>query len=209
MRSISRGLPKQPKVKEHLAAMPWTDVPGFVANMETVLTASETVRLAIEFVILTAVRSGEVRGAQWSEFHIEKKTWTIPADRMKAGRAHRVPLSDRAIEIVNRMSELRRTTAADAHVFEGQRPGRPLSDMTFSMPIRRAGLPITVHGFRSAFRDWCAEATNTPREVAEACLAHVVRNAVEASYARTDHFDRRRVVMDSWAAFCAGATNTT
>ena len=123
---------------------------------------------------------------------------------MKAGRAHRVPLSNRAVDILDRMVELRRTDAADGLVFEGQRPGRPLSDMTLTMPIRRAKLPITVHGFRSSFRDWCAEATDTPREIAEACLAHVVRNAVEASYARTDHFDRRRIVMDAWAAFCIG-----
>jgi integrase len=204
LRSIARGLPKQPKVKEHLAAMPWAEVPDFIANVENILKASETVRLAIEFVILTAVRSGEVRMARWTEFDIDNKMWTIPAERMKAGRAHRVPLSNRAVDILDRMVELRRTDAADGLVFEGQRPGRPLSDMTLTMPIRRAKLPITVHGFRSSFRDWCAEATDTPREIAEACLAHVVRNAVEASYARTDHFDRRRIVMDAWAAFCIG-----
>ena len=93
-------------------------------------------------------------------------------------------------------------------MFEGQKLDRPLSDMTLTMPIRRAELPITVHGFRSSFRDWCAEATNTPREVAEACLAHTVRNEVEAAYARTDHYDKRRVLMDSWAAFCTGADAT-
>ena len=204
LRSISRGLPKQPKVKQHLAAMPWREVPDFIANMGDVLKASEAVRSAIEFLILTAARSGEVRGATWSEFDLKARAWTIPAERMKAGRAHRIPLSGRAVEILEHMITFRRTDKPNAFVFEGQKPDRPLSDMTLTMPIRRAGLPVTVHGFRSAFRDWCAEATSTPREVAEACLAHVLRDAVEAAYARTDHFDKRRGVMDVWAAFCSG-----
>ena len=209
LRSITRGLPKQPKIKNHLAAMPWRDVPDFVSNMDNILKVSEPVRLAIEFVILTAARSGEVRGARWSEFDLEARMWSISAERMKAGRLHRIPLSGRAVEILDHMRTLRRTDDPDGFVFEGQKPGRPLSDMTLTMPIRRAKLPITIHGFRSAFRDWCAEATSTPREVAEACLAHVVRNAVEASYARTDHFDRRCVVMDKWAAYCRQKTETT
>ena len=121
---------------------------------------------------------------------------------MKAGRAHRVPLSDRALEILQHMRKVRRTTDPSSFIFEGQKIGRPLSDMTLTMPIRRAKLQITIHGFRSTFRDWCAEATNTPREVAEACLAHVVRNAVEAAYARTDHFEQRRDVMDAWESHC-------
>jgi len=208
LRSISRGLPKQPKIKEHLAAMPWRDVPSFIANMNEILKASEPVRLAIEFLILTAARSGEVRGARWSEIDLETKAWLIPANRMKAGRSHRIPLSDRTVWILERMAELRRTDNSSGMVFEGQKPGRPLSDMTLTMPIRRAALPITVHGFRSSFRDWCAEATSTPREIAEAALAHVVRNAVEASYARTDHFDKRRVVMDAWAAYCIGTNKS-
>jgi integrase len=205
LRSVSRGLPKQPKIKGHFAAMPWQEVPRFIANMDDTLNATEPVLLAIEFLILTAARSGEVRGAVWSEFNLEDQIWLIPAERMKGGRAHRVPLSGRTIEILGRMDSFRRTSEADEYVFEGQKQGRPLSDMTLTMPIRRAKLPITIHGFRSAFRDWCAEATATPREVAEACLAHVVRNAVEAAYARTDHLDRRRVVMDAWAAYCTGA----
>jgi integrase len=206
LRSISRGLPKQPKIKGHFAAMPWQEVPNFITNLGDALNATEPVLLAIEFLILTAARSGEVRGAVWSEFDLDNKIWLIPAERMKGGRAHRVPLSVRAIEILGLMGNFRRTTGTEAYVFEGQKQGRPLSDMTLTMPIRRAGLPITVHGFRSAFRDWCAEATATPREVAEACLAHVVRNAVEAAYARTDHLDKRRIVMDDWAAYCAGTS---
>ena len=209
LRSISRGLPKQPKIRAHFAAKPWQEVPEFIADMVEILKASEPVRLALEFLILTAARSGEVRGARWSEFDLQAKAWSIPANRMKGGRAHRVPLSDRAVEILERMKDFRRTDEPGAHVFEGQKPGRPLSDMTLTMPIRRAGLPITVHGFRSAFRDWCAEATNTPREVAEACLAHVVRDAAEAAYARTDHFDKRRDVMSAWSEFCCGTKAAT
>jgi len=204
LRSISRGLPPQPKIKEHLAAMAWQDIPAFIANMDDVLQAGETVQLAIEFLILTAARSGEVRGATWAEFDLEAKAWTIPAGRMKAGRKHRVPLSERAIEIHERMNTFRRIDDPDAFVFEGKRAGRPLSDMTLTMPIRRAKLPITVHGFRSTFRDWCAEETSIPREIAEACLAHTVRNAVEAAYARTDHFDKRSILMQSWADYCVG-----
>ena len=204
LRSISRGLPPQPKIKEHLAAMAWQDIPAFISNMGDVLQAGETVQLAIEFLILTAARSGEVRGATWAELDLTAKAWTIPAGRMKAGRKHRVPLSGRAIEILERMRTFRRIDDPDAFVFEGKRAGRPLSDMTLTMPIRRAGLQITVHGFRSAFRDWCAEKTSTPREIAEACLAHTVRNAVEAAYARTDHFDKRSILMQSWSNFCTG-----
>ena len=205
LRSISRGLPKQPRVREHFAALPWREVPDFIANMATKLKASDTVLLAIEFLILTAGRSGEVRGATWSEFDLEVGAWSIPADRMKAGRTHRVPLSDRAVEILDQMKALRRTTKTNAFVFEGKKLGRPLSDMSLTMPIRRASLPITVHGFRSSFRDWCAEATSTPREIAEACLAHVVKDAAEAAYARTDHFDKRSILMQSWSSFCTGA----
>jgi integrase len=207
LRSISRGLPKQPRVREHFAALPWREVPDFIANMATKLKASDTVLLAIEFLILTAARSGEVRGATWSEFDLEVGAWSIPADRMKAGRAHRVPLSDRAIQILDQMKALRRTTKTNAFVFEGKKLGRPLSDMSLTMPIRRASLPITVHGFRSSFRDWCAEATSTPREIAEACLAHTVRDAAEAAYARTDHFDKRRILMQSWADYCVNNAN--
>lgn len=208
LRAVSRGLPKQPKKNGHFAAMHWQDLPAFLTNMEQTLKAGETVRLAIEFLVQTAARSGEVRGARWSEFDLEEKTWSIPADRMKAGEAHRIPLSDRAVEILRRMAELRRTDDQDSFVFEGQKPGRPLSDMTLSMPIRRAKLGITVHGFRSAFRDWAAERTSFPRELAEKALAHTVRNKVEAAYQRGDLFDKRRELMDAWAQYCQSAAST-
>ena len=129
LRSISRGLPKQPRVREHFAALPWREVPDFITNIATNLKASDTVLLVIEFLILTAARSGEVRGATWSEFDLEARAWSIPADRMKASRAHRVPLSERSIEILELMSSFRRTSEPGAFVFEGKEVGRPLSDM--------------------------------------------------------------------------------
>lgn len=205
VRAISKGLPKQPKTKGHHAAMPWRDVPGFIRSMPETLNAGEVVLLAIEFTILTACRSGEVRGAKWNEIDHNARVWTIPAGRMKAGKAHRVPLSDRCISILSGMAELRRSRTNDGLIFEGARTARPLSDMTLTMPLRRAGIDATLHGFRSSFRDWCAEATDTPREIAEACLAHTLRNKVEAAYARTDHLDRRRDVMNAWSTFVVGA----
>ncbi len=205
MKSVTKGLPKQPKSQQHFPAMPWQEVPDFVASMGEKLAAGETVRLALEFIILTASRSGEARGARWDEFNLETGVWTLPAERMKGRREHRVPLSAPALDILGRMAKLRRTDSPDALVFEGANPGRPLSDMTLTMPLRRAGIGVTVHGFRSAFRDWAGETTNTPREVAEACLAHVVRDRTEAAYARTDHLDKRRAVMEAWGVF---VTNT-
>jgi integrase len=182
--------------------MHWQEVPSFVAGMPEKLKAGESALLAVEFIILTATRSGEARGARWCEFDSAEKVWSIPAKRMKSGRAHRVPLSDRAVAILNRMQELRRDKKETALVFEGQKPGRPLSDMTLTMAFRRAGIAATVHGFRSAFRDWAAERTGFPRELAEKALAHVVRDKVEAAYQRGDLFDKRRKLMDAWAAYC-------
>ncbi|MBT4770617.1 MAG: integrase arm-type DNA-binding domain-containing protein [Rhodospirillaceae bacterium] len=202
MRSVSKGLPKQPKVQKHFPAMPWQDVSDFVTNMSDAIKATDTVLRAIEFTILTAARSGEVRLATWGEIDLDKATWTIPAERMKAGVEHRVPLSDRAVEILQEIG----VGDKDILIFKGRKAGRPLSDMSLTMPLRRANLGITVHGFRSAFRDWCAEATNTPREVAESCLAHTVKDATERAYARTDYFDKRRVVMNQWGAYCSGVT---
>jgi len=202
MRSVSRGLPKQPKSQKHFAAMPWQEVPTFVTTMPEMIKASETVLKALEFTILTAARSGEVRLATWGEVDLGKATWTIPAGRMKAGVEHRVPLSGRAFEILQRVG----VSDEDALIFGGRKSGRPLSDMSLTMPLRRAELGITVHGFRSAFRDWCGEATNTPREIAERCLAHAVADKTEAAYARSDYFEKRREVMERWAAFCAGGS---
>tara|TARA_A100001037_G_C14705589_1_gene438025 strand:- start:159 stop:563 length:405 start_codon:yes stop_codon:yes gene_type:complete len=125
---------------------------------------------------------------------------------MKANREHRVPLSQRCVEILDYMQAVRRTQDPSALVFEGTRQGRPISDMTLLMPLRRAEINSTIHGFRSSFRDWCSEATNTPREVAEAALAHAV-GGVEGAYARTDHYERRVTLMERWAAFVTGEKN--
>jgi len=202
-RSISRGLPKQPKVKEHFAAMLYSDVPGFLTSLQGADKAGETVRLAFEFLILTAVRSGEMRGARWSEIDFAAKLWTIPKERMKAGKAHVVPLSARAMAILERMRELRRG-ADQALVFEGAKLGRLMSDMTLTRVLRRMTVDATAHGFRSSFRDWAAEATNFPREVAEAALAHAVESRVEAAYRRSDLLEKRRKLMEAWAGFCGG-----
>ena len=203
MRSVTKGLPKQPKVQKHFAAMPWQDVPTFVPTMPVAISASDTVLRALEFTILTAARSGEVRLANWGEIDFETATWTRPADRMKTGVEHRVPLSDRVVEILQEIG----ARDEDQLIFQGRKRGRPLSDMSLTMPLRRAELGITVHGFRSSFRDWCGEGTSTPREVAEACLAHAVQSKVEAAYARSDYFDKRRDVMDRWSNFCVGGSN--
>ncbi len=208
MRSLARGLPKQPKGKKHMPALAWKHLPNFIQNMATIIQASETVRLGIEFLILTVARSGEVRGARWGEFDLKEKVWTIPGERMKAGRPHRVPLSPRAIAILKKMETLRSNDKPDCLVFEGSKAGQPFSDMTFSMPLRRAELKITIHGFRSTFRDWCAEATDTPREVAEACLAHTVKNQAEAAYARSDHLEKRRKLMTKWATYCTSKVSS-
>lgn len=202
-RSISRGLPKQPRAREHFAAMPYGDVPGFLTRLQGSDTTGETVRLAFEFLILTAVRSGEMRGARWSEIDFAAKLWTIPKERMKAGKAHVVPLSARAVAILERMRELRRG-ADQALVFEGTKLGRLMSDMTLTRVLRRMAENATAHGFRSSFRDWAAEATNFPREVAEAALAHAVESRVEAAYRRSDLLEKRRVMMEQWAGHCAG-----
>ncbi len=204
MRSISKGLPKQPKGHEHFAALPWSDVPGFLVTLRETDKAGVVVKLLFEFLILTAVRSGEARGARWSELDLDARLWTIPKARMKAGKAHVVPLSDRAVKLLEQARDLRTDDKLDALVFPGSRSGRPMSDMALTMLLRRMGAGCTAHGFRSSFRDWAAESTNFPREVAEAALAHAVGNKVEAAYRRSDLLEKRRKLMEAWAGFCAG-----
>ena len=154
------------------------------------------------FLILTAARSGEARGARWGEIDRASAVWSIPADRMKAGKAHRVPLSARALAILTRRAETGAAQNPGALVFPSDlRAGAQLSDMTLGAVLRRMGRTETVHGFRSTFRDWTAERTDYPREVAEAALAHAVGDKVEAAYLRTDLFEKRRALMDAWAAF--------
>lgn len=202
VRGVTRGLPKQPKEQEHFTALPWQKVPGFIAKLRETNKAGALVKLLFELLILTAVRSGEVRGARWSEFDLEAKLWTIPKDRMKAGKAHVVPLSPRALAVLQEAATLRAGDAPDTLVFPGGKTGKPMSDMALTMLLRRMDVDATAHGFRSSFRDWAAEATNLPREVAEAALAHTLENKVEAAYRRSDFLEKRRKLMDAWAGFC-------
>jgi integrase len=181
----------------HHAAMPYAEVPAFVRSLRELAAMSAR---GLEVLILTAARSGEILGAQWDEVDLDAAVWTVPAARMKAGKMHRVPLSDRAVEILQQLSE----TRTSAFVFPGERKGRPLSSMAFTMLMRRQKVGhYTPHGFRSAFRDWCGDTTEFPREVAEAALAHEVGNKVEAAYRRSDALAKRRQLMDHWAEYCA------
>ena len=189
-------LPKRHRLtRGHHAALPFDAVPAFVGRLRQVEGMSA---LALEFCILTCARSGEVLGARWSEIDLKGKVWTVPAQRMKAGREHRVPLGVRALEILSEMEKVRQ----GEFVFPGQSKGRPLSVMAMEMALRRMKVTdATVHGFRSSFRDWCGECTQFPRELAEAALAHTVGDAVERAYRRGDALERRRALMDAWTAF--------
>jgi len=207
LRSISKGLPRQPKRDGHFAALPYDDVPALMSK----LAVSESIgRLALRFLILTAARSGEVRGARWDEIDVTAKTWTVPAERMKAGRQHIVPLSETALDVL-KVAEKAKALDQSADdkkvaplVFPGLR-GKPLSDMTLAKVLHTATkADATVHGFRSSFRDWVAEETSFAGEVAEKALAHAIPNKVEAAYKRTDFLEKRRKLMDAWADFCTG-----
>lgn len=193
-----KALPKQPKNKAHHKALPYQDVPQFIVNLQA-WTASAQIKLAFEYLILTATRTNEVLNSKWSEIDFETKVWTIPASRMKAGREHQVPLSSRCIEILNSVRDL--SDRASGYVFPGTISQKPLSNMVFLMILRRMKLTITAHGFRSSFRVWCAEKTQYPREIAEAALAHVVRDATEAAYMRSTFFELRREMMDKWTLY--------
>jgi len=194
---IAKGLPKQSDRDEHHAALPYVEVPAFIVRLRSSDTG-ELTRLAFEFLILTAARTGEVLGANWEEYDEFERLWTVPANRMKAGRPHRVPLSDRCIAILDRAREL---GAGSGYLFPGRSGDRPMSNMVFLMLLRRMELDITAHGFRSSFRDWAAETTSFPREIAEMALAHTVENKVEAAYRRGDLLEKRRMLMKAWATF--------
>ena len=200
---IAKALPRQPKSESHFAAMPYDQVPAFVASLKA---SGETVsRLALQFLILTAARSGEVRGATWPELDLVAGTWTIPGSRMKAGKAHVVPLSDAAKAILERAKPI--STKADAPIFPGTK-GQPLSDMTMLKIMRDRSLPFSVHGFRSAFKTWAVEATSFPDAVSEAALAHIDANKVRAAYSRTDFRQQRTDLLAAWANFIGGAGAT-
>lgn len=197
MRSLSKGLPRQPRKDGHFAAMPYTEVPAFIARLRERVSVG---RLALEALILTAARSGEIRGATWTEVDLDAGMWSIPAERMKMGRVHHVPLAAQTVEALRRAEALR-APCTDL-VYPGQRLKQPVSDMTLLKVMRDFELPYTVHGFRSAFRDWVAEETSYPGEIAEAALAHAIPNKVEAAYRRTDFLEKRRALMREWADFC-------
>jgi integrase len=191
-------LPKRQKLSRgHFAAMPYVEVPAFMAALRE---REAMAALALEFLILTAAaRSGEVLGARWAEIDLNAKIWTIPATRMKAAREHRVPVSSRALAILTELDKAK----TDDFVFFGQRPGKPLSPMSLEVVLRRMKAEgATVHGFRSAFRDWAGETTSFPREIAEAALAHVSGDATERAYRRGDALEKRRELMEAWAAYC-------
>ena len=197
---LDKLLPARSKVRrvEHHAALPYAELPGFLVSLRE---QEGIAARALEFAILTAARTGEVIGARWAEMDLLEKTWTVPAARMKAGREQRVPLSARALAILEEMQPHRH--AEDAFVFPGAKLGRPLSNMAFLMLLRRMGRgDLTAHGFRSSFRDWAAERTNFPAEVAEMALAHAVSDKTVAAYNRADLFERRRRLMAAWATFC-------
>jgi integrase len=198
MRSLAKGLPRQPRKSGHFEAMPFADIPAFVASLRERLSVG---RLALELLILTAARSGEVRGCRWSEIDFSKQLWTIPAHRMKAGKTHVVPLSEAAIDVLKR-AEIFRSPISDL-VFPGQNPRTALSDMTLLKILRDRQVGVTVHGFRSSFRDWVAEETNYAGEIAEAALAHAIPNKVEAAYKRTDFLEKRKALMADWGRYCS------
>ena len=197
--AIAGALPKNGKPKTHRRALPYAEVAGAITRVRQ-SEALPATKLLFEFLVLTAGRSLEVRGADWSEIDFSGSTWTVPASRMKARHAHRVPLSDRALEV---LAEARELGDGRGLVFPGTRSGRPLSDMTISKLLRELGIPAVPHGFRSSFRDWAAESTRFESDVVEAALAHRNPNKVESAYKRTDLFDLRRKLMQAWASYLA------
>jgi len=194
---ISKVLPKQSNTQAHHAALPYAEIPTFIKALRKT-DASKTAQLAFEFLILTATRTNEVINATWSEIDLKGETWTIPRSRMKTKRDHRIPLSRRCIEI---LKEAHKLSIDNLSVFPNPLTGKPLSNMVFLMLLRRMKQDVTAHGFRSSFRDWASERTNIPHDVCEAALAHNLKDKTEAAYKRTDLFDKRRELMESWAAF--------
>ncbi|HSF93884.1 MAG TPA: integrase arm-type DNA-binding domain-containing protein [Thermohalobaculum sp.] len=194
---VEKGLAKQKDRVTHHAAMPWAEVPRFLPELGDSIAAQ-----ALHFLILTAARTGEVIGARWSEIDYDERLWTIPAERMKAQREHRVPLTEEALAVLERVRGL-----DPDFVFPGQRRGKGLSNMAMTQLMRRLGRgDVTVHGFRSSFRDWAEEKGGLPREIAELSLAHEVGNATERAYRRSDLLGKHRTLMERWARFCCPAS---
>jgi integrase len=195
--AINGALAKQRRVRNHHRALPYRDLPEALRAVRE-STASRSVKLAFEMLALTACRSGEVRGMTWDEVDLREATWTVPGERMKTGRPHRVPLSHRAMAI---LEEARSLGEGSSVVFPAPRDGEVLSNMAFTQLLRRLEINFVPHGLRSTFRDWAAEQTSTPHAVVERALAHAVGTATEAAYFRTDLFELRRELMDKWSVF--------
>ncbi|SEH12492.1 Integrase [Sphingopyxis sp. YR583] len=192
--AVADRLPAQPR-SGNFEAMPYAEMPAFMTKLAG---KGGMGPLALHLVIMTAARSGEVRGARWEEFDLDAAVWTVPAERMKGRRRHRVPLAPATVEHLRALAPVRRR---GSDLLFPAASGKPLSDMTLTKILRDMNVHGTVHGFRSTFRDWAAEQTSLPGEVAEAALAHAVPKAVEAAYRRTDFFDKRRELMDGWVEF--------
>jgi integrase len=197
--AIGKALPKHDRSNvQHREALPYGDVRRALSTVAA-SEAGLATKLAFEFLVLTATRSGETREAVWSEFDLAQATWTIPAARMKAKNSHRVPLPPRCLAILEEAATLKRE--GDDLVFPGTKGKKPLSDMTLSKLMKDLGIAAVPHGFRSSFRDWAGEQTSHPREVIEFALAHVIKDKAEAAYARSDLFDKRRTLMVDWSQY--------
>ncbi len=199
--AIGAALPKQGIRPQHFPALPYGKVAEAIAAVRG-SSAHLATMLAFEFLVLTACRSAEVRDARWEEMNLEAREWRIPAERMKTGREHRVPLSSRALAV---LGEARALADRSGWVFPSAKR-RPPSSAALSRVLRELRIGAVPHGFRSSFRDWAAECTDAPREVCELALAHVNTNTIEAAYRRSDLFERRRTLMEQWAAFLTGTT---
>jgi integrase len=190
---------RDPSSRGHHAALPYAGVSEFMRSLRS---REAVAALALEFLILTAARSGEVIGATWAEIDLKTKVWTVPPARMKGGREHRVPLSGQAVALLEKVKTLATgDEVSKLPVFPGPKRGKPLSSMALAMLLRRMKVETTVHGFRSSFRDWAGEVSTSPREVAEAALAHTVGDATERAYRRGDVLEKRRMLMEAWAAY--------
>ncbi len=200
--SINQVLPKNPNKQKHRKSIHYDQVAECIKSVHQ-SNAMLSTKMALEFLILTATRSGEVRLANWDEVNFQSAIWTIPAQRMKTKEEHIIPLADRTMEILEYMKEL---GLSNQLIFQGSKTNRPISDMTMSKLIKELGFEADVHGFRTSFRVWVQEKTNTPFDVAEKALAHKTKNRVVAAYARSDLFEKRRELMNNWANFLSDDT---
>ncbi len=201
---LDKILPKRSKVQKvkHFSAMPYANVPKYYRNLRKLESIAAK---SLAFIILTATRSSEARGTTWKEIDLKKGVWEIPAERMKADRQHRVPLSKEAIAILKAVKSFERK---DGLVFPGLKQNKPISEAACMKLLKADHSTLTIHGFRSSFRDWCAEMSNYPREVAESALAHTLKDKTEAAYQRGDIFEKRRKLMDAWTNYCLKGENS-